>query len=64
MADRDDPTMRRLRQPVEEEKGPDKVCNKGELLDPEAYGYPKEMGRDYKIQKEAEKGMKEGEGIK
>jgi len=47
-AERDDPVIRRLGRPVEEEKGPDnKYCNKGRLLDPESYGYPKTMGRDF-----------------
>jgi len=47
-AERDDPVIRRLGRPVEEEKGPsNKYCDKGKLLDPESYGYPKTMGRDY-----------------
>ncbi len=46
MADRDDPVMRRLYKPVEEEKGNGNF-EKGKLLDPEAYGYPAEMGVDY-----------------
>ena len=48
MAERDDPVIRRLGRPVEEEKGPDsKYCDKGKLLDPVAYGYPESMGRDH-----------------
>ena len=49
MADRDDPVIRQLAQPVEEEKSPgNKLCDRGELLYPVAYGYPESMGRDYK----------------
>jgi len=49
-ADRDDPVARMLTKPVEEDKGPDnKVCNRGELLNPEAYGYPESSGRDYRF---------------
>jgi hypothetical protein len=48
LADRDDPVMRQLARPVEEDKGPDnKYCDRGELLYPTAYGYPETMGRDY-----------------
>jgi hypothetical protein len=55
-ADRDDPTMRRLRRPVEEDKGPDnKYCDNGELLDPVAYGYPESRGRDYEIHEKEHK---------
>jgi hypothetical protein len=51
MAERDDPTMRRLARPVEDDKGPDnKYCDRGKLLDPIAYGYPESMGRDYEQQ--------------
>ena len=45
---RDDPVIRQLGRPVEEEKGPDnKLCDRGEFLYPEAYGYPETMGRNY-----------------
>jgi len=55
MAERDDPVIRRLARPVEEEKGPDnKYCDKGKLLDPVAYGYPESMGRDYELQENAQ----------
>jgi hypothetical protein len=48
LADRDDPVMRQLARPVEEDKGPDnKLCDRGKLLYPEAYGYPETMDRDY-----------------
>jgi hypothetical protein len=53
-ADRNDPVMKQLYKPVEEDKGAGNICNKGELLYPEAYGYPKEMGKDYKKMKEQE----------
>ncbi len=57
MAERDDPSMRRLARPVEEEKGSDnKYCDQGKLLDPIAYGYPENMGRDYKEQELREPG--------
>jgi len=47
-ADRDDPVIHELGRPVEEEKGPDnKLCDKGKLLYPKAYGYPESKGRDY-----------------
>ena len=50
LADRDDPVIHELGRPVEEEKGPDnKLCDKGKLLYPKAYGYPESMGRDYEI---------------
>jgi hypothetical protein len=53
MADRDDPVIHHLARPVEEEKGPDnKLCDRGELLYPEAYGYPESMGKDYREQEE------------
>jgi len=45
-ADRDDPVMRQLYKPVEEEKG-DGNFTKGKLLYPTAFGYPEEMGEDY-----------------
>jgi hypothetical protein len=54
LADRNDPVMKKLYKPVEEDKGAGNICNKGELLYPEAYGYPKEMGKDYKKMKEQE----------
>jgi hypothetical protein len=55
LADRDDPVVHQLGRPVEEVKGPDnKYCDKGELLYPEAYGYPVEMGRDYEPAEERE----------
>ncbi|MCP4709857.1 MAG: hypothetical protein GY869_14635, partial [Planctomycetes bacterium] len=55
-ADRDDPVIHQLGRPVEEEKGADKVCDRGQLLYPTAYGYPETMGRDYKppVEKEAD----------
>jgi hypothetical protein len=47
MAERDDPVMRRLARPVEEDKGPDnKYCDRGKLLHPTAYGYPESMRRN------------------
>jgi hypothetical protein len=58
MAERDDPVIRRLAQPVEEDKGPDnKYCDKGQLLDPISYGYPESMGRDYERTKSARRPM-------
>jgi hypothetical protein len=53
LAERDDPVIRRLARPVEEDKGPDnKYCDRGKLLCPEAYGYPETMGRDYEKREE------------
>jgi hypothetical protein len=52
MADRDDPVMRQLYKPVEEEKGNGNFT-KGKLLYPKAYGYPEEMGENYAIQHDA-----------
>jgi hypothetical protein len=46
MADRDDPVMKQLYKPVEEEKGNGNFTQ-GKLLYPKAYGYPEEMGEDY-----------------
>jgi hypothetical protein len=56
MAERDDPVINELAQPVEEQKGPqNKLCNRGELLYPEAYGRPEAMGKDYKRREEIAK---------
>ena len=53
LSERDDPVMRQLARPVEEEKGPDnKYCDRGKLLYPTAYGYPESMGRDYETHEE------------
>jgi len=49
LADRDDPVMHQLYKPVEEEKGNDNF-EKGKLLYPKAFGYPENMGVDYKNQ--------------
>jgi hypothetical protein len=50
LAGRDDPVIRQIARPVEEEKGSDnKVCEKGRLLQPVAFGYPETMGRDYEL---------------
>jgi hypothetical protein len=47
-ADRDDPVIHQLVQPVEEEKGPVNIyCEKGKLLYPEAYGYPMSKLNNY-----------------
>ncbi|HEX7319905.1 MAG TPA: hypothetical protein VF399_06070 [bacterium] len=46
MADRDDPVIKQLYKPVEEEKGNGNFT-KGKLLYPKAYGYPEEMGEEY-----------------
>jgi hypothetical protein len=51
MADRDDPVIRQLSKPVEQEKGNGNFT-KGKLLYPKAYGYPEEMGEDYERQQE------------
>jgi hypothetical protein len=49
-ADRDDPVIQQLSKPVEEEKGPkSKICARGRLLYPQAYGYPESMGRDHEM---------------
>ncbi len=47
LADRDDPVIKKLRKPVVQDKSESKLCKPGQLLYPEAYGYPKEMGVDY-----------------
>ncbi len=50
LADRDDPVIHELGRPVEEEKGPDnKLCDKGKLLYPKAFGYPESAGRDFEM---------------
>ena len=47
-ADRDDPVIRKLARPVEEEKSLDNpYCDKGKLIYPEAYGYPESSLNDY-----------------
>jgi hypothetical protein len=47
-ADRDDPVIRQLGGPIEEDKGPDnKLCDQGKLLFPRAYGYPESGGANY-----------------
>nr|NQU91759.1 hypothetical protein [Bacteroidota bacterium] len=51
LADRDDPVIHELGRSIEEEKGPDnKLCKKGKLLYPEAYGYPESMGSNYEME--------------
>jgi hypothetical protein len=53
MAERDDPVIRQMGHPVEEDKGPNnKFCDRGTLLQPAAYGYPESMNRDYERRKE------------
>jgi hypothetical protein len=47
LADRDDPAMRLLRRPVEENKGGDNFEH-GKLLCPAAYGYPETTRFDYR----------------
>jgi hypothetical protein len=60
MAERDDPSMRRLARPVEETKGPDnKYCDRGKLLDPISYGYPESMDRDYELREKHRSLMEE-----
>ncbi len=50
LAERDDPVIRQVGLPVEEDKGPDnKLCRRGKLLHPAAYGYPETMGQDYEL---------------
>ena len=54
MADRDDPVIHELGKPVEEWKSPDsKVCNRGELLYPTAYGYPESMRANHDLMESA-----------
>jgi len=49
-ADRDDPATRELARPVEEDKGPNnKLCDRGQLLYPAAYGYPENRGVQYQL---------------
>jgi hypothetical protein len=51
IAERDDPVIRQLTRPAEENKGPDsKFCVQGKLLHPTAYGYPESMGKNYERQ--------------
>lgn len=52
MADRDDPVMRQLYKPVEQDKGKGNFT-RGKLLYPEAYGYPKELGETYEMEQRA-----------
>jgi hypothetical protein len=49
--DRDDPVMQQLARPVEEEKTIEsKLCRRGRLLYPTAYGYPESMGAHFEQQ--------------
>ena len=58
-ADRDDPAIREHALPVEMDKEPDsKLCPRGKLLNPTAYGYPESMGVNYE---ERQKAMREHE---
>lgn len=57
MADRDDPVMKQLYKPVEEDKGNGNFT-KGKLLYPKAYGYSENMGEDYEHRKRAEEEAK------
>jgi hypothetical protein len=53
-ADRDDPVTRQGAMPVEIEKSPDsKLCARGKLLRPKAYGYPEAMGAGYAQRRQA-----------
>jgi hypothetical protein len=55
-ADRDDPVIHQLGAPVVEEKGPDsRYCDRGRLIYPAAYGYPKSMGWDHELQQRMER---------
>ena len=50
LADRDDPVIHEFARPVEEEKSDEnKLCKKGKLIYPKAYGYPETSGRDYEM---------------
>ncbi|MBN1424526.1 hypothetical protein JXA88_08220 [Candidatus Fermentibacteria bacterium] len=52
LADRDDPVIHQLGRPVEEDKGPaGKLCPRGKLLYPEAYGYPSSDGVNHEQRK-------------
>jgi hypothetical protein len=52
--DRDDPVMHQLARPVEEDKTADsKLCQRGRLLYPSAYGYPESMGAHFEQGQEA-----------
>jgi hypothetical protein len=46
-ADRDDPVIHHHARPVEEDKGPGSLCDRGKLLYPAAYGYPETRGAHY-----------------
>ncbi len=53
-ADRDDPAVREGALPVEMEKTPDsKLCPRGKLLRPTAYGYPDHMAQGYEERRQA-----------
>jgi hypothetical protein len=45
LVSRDDPVIHQLAQEVEQDKGPDKICDRGVLLYPEAHGYPESMSK-------------------
>ncbi|MCX6841866.1 MAG: hypothetical protein NTX53_06265 [candidate division WOR-3 bacterium] len=58
LADRDDPVMRKLRRPVEEDKGSGNF-ERGKLLYPAAYGYPASMGVSHDLDKRSDGGPSE-----
>lgn len=59
LADRDDPVIHQFARPVEEEKSDaNKLCKKGKLIYPKAYGYPETMGRDYEMKKNLKTDLK------
>jgi hypothetical protein len=64
LADRDDPVTRQHPRAVEEEKGPNnKYCDRGKLLSPTAYGYPKSMARDYEQRQESLRRLRAAEAL-
>jgi hypothetical protein len=61
LAERDDPVIRHVAQPVEMQKGPDsKFCDRGRLLHPTAYGYPESMGRNHERRERQRVRIEEG----
>jgi hypothetical protein len=61
LADRDDPVMRQLYRPPEEEKGNGNFT-RGKLLCPAAYGYPDEAGVDYELRMGSERERQKWQG--
>ena len=65
LAERDDPVIRGLKRPVEEDKGSHHtICDRGEMLNPAAYGFPGSIGRHYDLHQEEDPAYGEQEHVR